>query len=94
MELWGWAILVAAALVIGLVVQYAAELRIGYEALIVAVGAGAAGYLMSEFSLYGIGKWGVEYFGVAIFPALIGALVVAVIVELLLRFVAEPALRA
>lgn len=81
METWGWVVLVVGAVVIGLLAQYAFRGRFGYEWIATAIGAGLGGYFASEYSLGGLGKWGTEWVSLSIFPALIGALVVAAVVE-------------
>ncbi len=84
METWGWIILIAAALFIGLAAQYVMRRGTGYEWMLVAAGAGVGGYVASEYDLGGLGKWGTEIAGMYLFPALIGALLVAAIVAIVL----------
>ena len=94
METWGYVILIAGAIVIGLVAQYALRQRFGYEWVATAIGAGVGGFVASEYGLGGLGKWGTAYYGLHIFPALIGGLVVAAIVEAVIYFAVRPPARA
>ena len=93
MGTWGWVILVAGAIVLGLLGQ-ALRGRVGYEGILTAIGAGVGGYIASEYSLGGLGQWGYTYSGLALFPALIGAVIVAVIVEAVIYFAERPAATA
>ncbi|MGA7673112.1 MAG: hypothetical protein WBW04_22035 [Nitrolancea sp.] len=86
METWGWILLVFGAVVIGLVAQYLIRRGVGYEWVLVAVGAGAGGYVASEYELVGLGKWGTEYAGMYIYPAAIGAIVVGAVVAFVVYF--------
>lgn len=81
MDTWGYVTLIVGAVVIGLLAQFGIRQRVGYEGMVTALGAGVGGFLASEYSLGGLGRWGTEFFGLAIFPALIGALIVATVVE-------------
>ena len=94
METWGYVILIAGAIVIGLVAQYALRQRFGYEWVATAIGAGVGGFVASEYGLGGLGKWGIAYYGLHIFPALIGGLVVAAIVEAVIYFAVRQPTRA
>lgn len=88
MDTWGYVILIAGAVVIGLVAQLGLRRLFGYEWVLTAIGAGIGGYIASEYDLAGLGKWGTEVSGLAIFPAIVGALVLAAVIEAVL-FVAE-----
>jgi uncharacterized membrane protein YeaQ/YmgE (transglycosylase-associated protein family) len=89
MGAWGYVILVAGAIVLGLLGQ-ALRGRVGYEGILTAIGAGVGGFVASEYSLGGLGQWGYSYSGLYLFPALIGAIIVAVIVEAVIYFVERP----
>ncbi len=91
MEAWGWVILVAGAVVIGGLAQYGLRRRFGLEGVLTAIAAGVAGFAFSEFEIFGLGKWGYEAAGLAIFPALIAALVAAAIVEVGIHYVEQGA---
>jgi uncharacterized membrane protein YeaQ/YmgE (transglycosylase-associated protein family) len=86
MDAWGYVTLIVGAIAIGLLVQYGLDRRFGYEWIVAALGAGVGGFLASEYSLGGLGKWGTEFFGLAIFPALIGAVIVAAVVGVALHY--------
>lgn len=86
MDTWGYVTLIVGAVVIGLLAQYGIRQRFGYEGIVTAIGAGVGGFFASEYSLGGLGKWGTEFFGLAIFPALIGGLIVAAVVEVVVYY--------
>ncbi len=89
MDGWGYVLLIVGAVVIGLVVHYLRNQRIGVESLVPAVGAAIGGFLASEYSLGGLGAWGTQVAGMRIFPALIGAVLIAVIIEAVIYFTTE-----
>lgn len=80
MDVLGWVILVVGALVIGWILASVGGGEIGYRWLISAVGAAAGGFIGSE-SLGGASTWGPELGGMFVLPALIGAVLVAAVVE-------------
>lgn len=94
MESWGYVILIAGAIVIGLLAQYALRRRFGYAWIATAIGAGVGGFVASEYALGGLGKWGTAYYGLHLFPALIGGVIVAAIVEAVIAFAVQPPARA
>jgi uncharacterized membrane protein YeaQ/YmgE (transglycosylase-associated protein family) len=85
MDVWGYVLLVAGALVIGLIAEYVVRQRFGYEWLATAIGAGIGGFVASEY-LGAFSDWGPEREGLAIYPAIVGALVVGVIVEVVMHY--------
>ncbi|HUZ00224.1 MAG TPA: hypothetical protein VMU89_07725 [Thermomicrobiaceae bacterium] len=89
MGAWGYVILVAGAIVLGMLGQ-ALRGRVGYEGILTAIGAGLGGFVASEYHLFGLGQWGYTYDGLAVFPALIGAIIVAVVVEAVIYFAERP----
>ncbi|HET9017062.1 MAG TPA: hypothetical protein VFN57_15780 [Thermomicrobiaceae bacterium] len=91
MGTWGYVILVAGAVVIGALAQYGLRARLGLEGVLTAIAAGVAGFAFSEYEIFGLGKWGYEAAGLAIFPALIAALVAAAIVEVGIHYVEQGA---
>ena len=90
MDAWGWVILIVGAIVIGLVAQYLMRRRVGYEWVVTAIGAAVGGFIGSEYHLGGLGEWGTEVAGMFIFPALIGAIILAAIVEAVMYFSIRP----
>ncbi|MET1231274.1 MAG: hypothetical protein ABWY52_00315 [Candidatus Limnocylindrales bacterium] len=81
----GWVLLIAGALVFGVVAQFVGETRTGFEWLIDAIGAGIGALVASEF----IVAWQAfepVWDGLAIVPALIGGLVLGMIVEVVTRY--------
>ncbi len=93
MDTWGYVILIAGAVVIALVAQFGIRRIFGYEWVLTAIGAGVGGYVASEYDLAGLGKWGTEVAGLAIFPAVVGALVLAAVIEAVLFAAERPTLR-
>jgi uncharacterized membrane protein YeaQ/YmgE (transglycosylase-associated protein family) len=87
MDTWGYLILVAGALVVGFLIEYALDQRMSYAGLLGAIGGGIGGFFASDY-LGGLSDWGPEFYGMRIFPALIGAVLVVVIVEFATRLVA------
>jgi len=94
MEAWGYVFLVVGAIVIGLVAQYVMRRQIGYEWVLTAIGAAIGGFVGSEYYLSGLGKWGTERFGMYFFPAMIGAVIVAAVVEAVMYFTVRPRIHA
>ena len=81
----GWVLLIAGALVFGVVAQFVGETRTGFEWLIDAIGAGIGALVASEF----IVAWQTfepVWDGLAIVPALIGGLVLGIVVEVVTRY--------
>ena len=93
MGAWGYVILIAGAVVLGMLGQ-ALRGRVGYEGVLTAIGAGIGGFVASQYHLAGLGQWGYSYDGLHLFPALIGAIIVAVVVEAVIYFVQRPAATA
>ena len=85
MDLWGYIMLVAGALAIGLAAEYIVRQTFGYEWLVTAIGAGLGGFIASEY-LGTFSDWGPERQGLSFFPAIVGALVVGLIVEVVMHF--------
>lgn len=85
MAAMGYVMLVIGALVIGFFIQYTFQGRLGYEGVIVAIGAGIGGFVASEY-LGSLSEWGTEYAGMYIFPALIGGFLLALVAELALLY--------
>jgi len=83
--LGGWILLLGGALLFGVVAQFIGEARTGVEWLVAAVGAGFGAVVASEF----IVAWRTfepVWDGLALVPAVIGALVVGVVIELATRY--------
>lgn len=83
--LGGWILLIVGALVFGAVAELVGETRADYEWLGDAIAAGLGALVASEF----IVAWRTfepAWDGLALAPALIGALVVGLVVEVTTRF--------
>lgn len=81
----GWILLIVGAIVFGGVAQFIGETRTGFEWLVDAFAAGIGALVASEF----IVAWRTfepVWDGLALVPALIGALVVGVVVEVATRY--------
>ena len=84
------AILVVGALVIGFTAWFVGETHYSFEWLITALAAFVGGYASQLFG--GVSVWGPAIGALYLVPALVGALLVAAIVDYLLRTtMGEPA---
>jgi uncharacterized membrane protein YeaQ/YmgE (transglycosylase-associated protein family) len=83
--LGGWILLIVGALVFGVVAQFIGEARTGYEWLVDAIAAGVGALIASEF-IVGMRTFQPVWDGLALVPALVGALIVGVIFELATRY--------
>ena len=84
--LFGWIVVIVAALVFGVLAQYVGETRTGYEWLPDGLAFGVGAIAASEFVI-GWQAFEPVYDGLALVPALIGGLVVGVIVEVATRYI-------
>ncbi len=86
MGAWGVVVLVVGALVLAIASETIGSRRPGWEFLVVAAGAVIGGFVASEW-LGDAGTWGWEVDGLFVFSALIGAVIVGGLVEVVLRIV-------
>jgi hypothetical protein len=84
MTAWAVVLLIAGAIAIGAVLQYIGDVTIGYEWSLAAVGGIAGGWLGSE-AFGTLSTWGPQWEGMFLLPALLGAVVVGFVVDLLVR---------
>lgn len=84
MGFWGVVLLLAGAIVLGVIGRFIGKRRYSYEWLLYAIGAAIGGWIASEY-LGGASTWGWEADGLFVFPALIGAIVIGGAVELVVR---------
>ena len=89
MGIWGYLIIVAGALLIGLAAQFLGKAPTMFDWLITAVVAGVAAWVASEL-VGSIGQWGPEVDGLFVLPALIAGLVIGAIVDGAERYVITP----
>ena len=84
----GWAVaaLIAAAVVVGAILQYIGEVTFGYEWSIAALGAIAGGWLASE-AFGTLSTWGPAWEGMYLLPALIGVVVLGFVTDFVTRTV-------
>jgi uncharacterized membrane protein YeaQ/YmgE (transglycosylase-associated protein family) len=80
-------LLLGGAILIGLVPLLFASARPTLEGVLVGLGAALGGYVASEY-LGAFSAWGWEFDGMRVFPALIGAIVVGGVVDLVVRGIA------
>jgi uncharacterized membrane protein YeaQ/YmgE (transglycosylase-associated protein family) len=83
--LGGWILMIAGALVFGVVAQLVGETRTGYEWLADAIGAAVGAIVASEF-IVAWQAFAPVWDGLAIVPALIGGLIVGLVVEVATRY--------
>jgi len=97
LELFGWDVgmstfaallLVAGALVIGLVAHFIGEVNVGYEWATTGVAALVGGYLGSE-AFGTLSTLGPAFEGLYVVPALIAAIVVGGVVDAIVRYATE-----
>ena len=82
--LGGWALVVVAAIVFGLVAQYVGEPQTGYEWLADAIAFGIGAIGASEI-IVATRTFEPVWDGLALVPALVGGLIVGVLVEVITR---------
>jgi hypothetical protein len=82
----GALVLIAGAIVFGVVAQFIGATRTGYEWLVDAVAVGIGALVASEF-IIGWQAFAPVFDGLALVPALVGGLVLGVVVEVATRFV-------
>ena len=96
MGIGAFAIVVVAALVLGVLVQLYLNPKTGYEWLIVGVGASIGAWFASEITwtqwFTGLTDLGPQVDGLLIIPAVIGGLLIGTIVEAVARTVESPSL--
>src|SRR6185369_3314834 len=76
----GWLVLLAGALLFGVIAQFIGETRTGYEWLADGIGAAIGAVVASEF-IISTRTFEPVWDGLAIVPALIGGLVLGLVVE-------------
>ena len=81
----GWLVLLAGALLFGVIAQFIGETRTGYEWLVDGVAAALGAVIASEF-IISAGTFEPVWDGLAIVPALIGGLVLGLVVEVITRY--------
>ena len=81
----GWLVLLAGALLFGVLAQLIGETRTGYEWLFDGIAAALGALVASEF-IISARTWEPVWDGLALVPALIGGIVVGVVIELATRY--------
>ncbi len=90
MGIWGFIVLLVGAAVLGFAAQAVGRARYTYEWVIAGLGAAVGAYVASEW-LGVASTWGPELDGLFVLPALIGAVILGGIVDLVTRFTGQPA---
>jgi uncharacterized membrane protein YeaQ/YmgE (transglycosylase-associated protein family) len=88
MSVFAALLLVLGALLIGVIAQYIGDVRVGWEWAATAFAALVGGYLASE-AFGGLSTWGPAIDGFYLVPALIGAVVVGGVVDVLTRMTTD-----
>jgi uncharacterized membrane protein YeaQ/YmgE (transglycosylase-associated protein family) len=81
----GWLVVVAGALLFGVLAQFIGETRTGYEWLVDGIAAALGALIASEF-IISARTWEPVWDGLALVPALIGGIAVGVVIELATRY--------
>ena len=81
----GWLVVLAGALLFGVLAQVIGETRTGYEWLVDGVAAALGAIVASEF-IISARTWEPVWDGLALVPALIGGVAVGVIIELAKKY--------
>ena len=94
MGIGAFAIVVVAALILGVLVQMYLNPKTGYEWLIVGVGASVGAWFASEITwtqwFTGLTDLGPQVDGLLVIPAVIGGLLIGTVVEAVARAVESP----
>ncbi|HEY7736515.1 MAG TPA: hypothetical protein VH813_06950 [Candidatus Limnocylindrales bacterium] len=77
--------LVLGALVVGLLAQSIGDVRTGYDWIVTGIAAFVGGFVASEY-IVAWRTFGPVWDGLAIVPALIGGVVVAIVVDAIVRY--------
>jgi uncharacterized membrane protein YeaQ/YmgE (transglycosylase-associated protein family) len=85
MTAWAVLALIAGAVIIGIVLQYVGDVTNGYEWSVAGLAAIIGGWLGSE-AFGAASTWGYQWEGMYIFPAIIGAVVLGFVVDLVVRY--------
>ncbi len=80
-----WVLVIAGALVFGIIAQFIGETRTGFEWVADAIGFGIGAVVASEF-IVALQATGPVWDGLALVPALVGGLVLGMVVEVTTRY--------
>ena len=81
----GWLVLLAGALLFGVIAQFVGDVRTGYEWLADFIAAALGAVIASEF-IISLRTFEPVWDGLALVPALIGGLVLGIVVEIATRY--------
>lgn len=82
----GWLVLIAGALLFGVIAQFVGETRTGFEWLVDGIAAALGALIASEF-IISLQAFAPVWDGLALVPALIGGLALGLVVEIVTRYV-------
>jgi uncharacterized membrane protein YeaQ/YmgE (transglycosylase-associated protein family) len=85
MGVGGWLVLLAGALLFGVIAQFIGQPRTGFEWLVDGIAAALGAVIASEF-IISARTFEPVWDGLALVPALVGGLVVGIVVELITRY--------
>ena len=85
MGIGGGLVLLAGALLFGVIAQFIGEARTGYEWLVDAIAAALGAIIASEF-IISARTFEPVWDGLALVPALVGGLILGIVVEVLTRY--------
>ncbi len=85
-------LLIAGALLIGVIAQFIGDVKVAYHWAVVAFAALVGGWLGSE-AIGTFSTWGPDFEGLYIVPALLGGLILGTIADVLLRYSIEGGYR-
>lgn len=87
MGIGAFIVLIVAAIVVGFVAQMIGAPRFGYEWVLAAVGAAIGAFVAGQY-LGVLTAWGPVYDGMYLLPAALGAIILAAVVEAVIRLTA------
>jgi uncharacterized membrane protein YeaQ/YmgE (transglycosylase-associated protein family) len=85
-------LLIAGALLVGVIAQFIGDVKVPYHWAVVALAALVGGWVGSE-ALGTFSTWGPAFEGLYIVPALLGGLILGTIADVLLRYSIEGGYR-
>lgn len=85
-------LLIAGALLIGVIAQFIGEVKVAFHWAVVALAALVGGWLGSE-ALGTLSTWGPEFEGLYIVPAILGGLILGTIADVVARYSTEGSYR-
>jgi hypothetical protein len=88
--IWASIVVIVTALVVGSLAQFLVHSRLGYEWIVIGIGAGIAASVAGLAHLGGLSAWGPTVDDLHVLPALAGAVLVSALLEIALWAVVRP----